>query len=184
MASNATRLYLRHTEGHDIEMKDLLDERRNPLATKRFNLIRTRDESKSVTNRDEPTIVISASGMCTGGRILHHLRKRLPDPRNTILFVGFQAAGTRGRRILNGEPEVRIFGQMVPVRAHVETLESLSAHADYHEILRWLDGFEKPPRRTFLVHGEPEAAESLRQKIAARAGWAVEIPDYLDEFEL
>ncbi|MFN7827159.1 MAG: MBL fold metallo-hydrolase RNA specificity domain-containing protein [Acidobacteriota bacterium] len=184
MASNATRLYLRHTEGHDIEMKDLLDERRNPLATKRFNLVRTRDESKSVTNRDEPTIVISASGMCTGGRILHHLRRRLPDPRNTILFVGFQAAGTRGRRILNGEPEVRIFGQMVPVRAHVETLESLSAHADYHEILRWLDGFEKPPRRTFLVHGEPEAAESLRQKIAARAGWAVEIPDYLDEFEL
>ncbi|MFN7624713.1 MAG: MBL fold metallo-hydrolase RNA specificity domain-containing protein, partial [Acidobacteriota bacterium] len=155
-----------------------------PLATKSFNLIRTRDESKSVTNRDEPTIVISASGMCTGGRILHHLRRRLPDPRNTILFVGFQAAGTRGRRILNGEPEVRIFGQMVPVRAHVETLESLSAHADYHEILRWLDGFEKPPRRTFLVHGEPEAAESLRQKIAARAGWAVEIPDYLDEFEL
>ena len=184
MASSATRLYLRHREGHDLEMKDLMDERRNPLATRLFNLARTREESKQITNRDEPTIVISASGMCTGGRILHHLRRRLPDDRNTILFVGFQAAGTRGRRILDGEREVRIFGEMIPVRAQVELLENLSAHADYHEILRWLDGFRRPPRTTFLVHGEPVAAESLRQKIAARAGWNVIIPDYLQEFTL
>lgn len=184
MASSATRLYLRHHEGHDIEMKDLMDERRNPLATKRFNLARTREESKLISNRDQPSIVISASGMCTGGRILHHLRKRLPDARNTILFVGFQAAGTRGRRILDGEQEIRIFGEMIPVRARVEMLENLSAHADYHEILRWLDGFRRPPRETFLVHGEPEAAESLRRKIAARPGWTVSIPDYLDEVPL
>jgi metallo-beta-lactamase family protein len=184
MASSATRLYLRHKEDHDLEMKDLLDERRHPLATKRFNLARTRDESRRITAEEEPTIVISASGMCTGGRILHHLRKRLPEERNTVLFVGFQAAGTRGRRILDGEKEVRIFGQMVPVKAHVEMLDNLSAHGDHHDILRWLGGFKRPPSRVFLVHGELEAAESLREKIVSRLGWPVTVPDYQDEVAL
>ena len=184
MASNATRLYLRHREDHDLAMKDLMDDRRNPLATGHFNLARTREESKSILRNEQSTIVISASGMCTGGRILHHLRKRLPDERNTILLVGFQAMGTRGRRLLDGEKEIKIFGEMIPVRARVEMLENLSAHADYHEILRWLEGFRRAPEKVFLVHGEPEAAEALRQKIVARFGWVVEIPDYLDRAEL
>lgn len=184
MASSATRLYLRHKEDHDLAMKDLLDERRNPFATRRFNLARTRDESRRISDEDEPTIVVSASGMCTGGRILHHLRKRLPEPRNTILFVGFQALGTRGRRILDGEKEIRIFGEMIPVRSRIEMLDNLSAHGDYQDILRWLGGFRRPPTRVFLVHGEPEAAESLRGKIVARFGWEVSIPEYEEEAEL
>lgn len=184
MAASATRLYLNHKEEHDLEMKDLMDDRRNPLAPKRFNLARTRQESKSITDLEEPTIVISASGMCTGGRILHHLRRRLPDERNTVLFVGFQALGTRGRRILDGEKEIRIFGEMIPVRAKVEILENLSAHGDYHEILRWLGGFRRAPEKVFLVHGEPEAAESLRRKIVEQFGWNVSIPEYLEKAEL
>jgi metallo-beta-lactamase family protein len=183
MAASATRLYLHHREEHDLEMTDLMDERRNPLSTARFNLAQTRDESKSISRREESTIVISASGMCTGGRVLHHLRRRLPDPRNTILFVGFQALGTRGRRLVDGEPEVRIYGEMVPVKAHVEVLENLSAHADYHEILRWLGGFRRPPHRVFLVHGEPAAAEALQRRIVERFGWQVVIPDYLEQVE-
>jgi metallo-beta-lactamase family protein len=184
MAVSATKLYLNHTEDHDLEMQALMDARRNPLATKRFNLARTVQESKNVTANQESSIVISASGMATGGRILHHLRNRLPDERNTVIFVGFQAAGTRGRRLVDGENEIKIFGQPVPVRAQIERLENLSAHADYREILRWLSGFKRAPEKVFLVHGEPDAAESLGRKIVEKFGWAVEIPDYLQKFEL
>lgn len=184
MASSATRLYLSHKEDHDLEMKDLMDDRQNPLATQRFNLARTRDESKAITAGEESAIVISASGMATGGRVMHHLRKRLPDERNTVIFVGYQAEGTRGRRLLDGEPEMKIFGQYVPVRAQIERLENLSAHADYREILRWLGGFKRAPKKVFLVHGEPKAQESLKRKIVEKFGWTVEIPDYLDKFEL
>jgi metallo-beta-lactamase family protein len=134
--------------------------------------------------QEEPSIVISASGMATGGRILHHLLKRLPDERNTVIFPGFQAVGTRGRRLVEGEQEIKIFGQWVPVRAQIEQLQNLSAHADYHEILRWLGGLKRPPEKIFLVHGEPEAAESLKLKIVEKFGWDVAIPDYLQEFEL
>ncbi|MBL8167198.1 MAG: MBL fold metallo-hydrolase [Acidobacteria bacterium] len=184
MAVSATKLYLQHKEDHDLDMRDLLDERTNPLATKRFNLARTRDESKSVSARDGSAIIISASGMATGGRILHHLRKRLPDERNTVIFVGFQAEGTRGRRLLDGEKEIKIFGEFVPVHAHIERLENLSAHADLHEMLRWLEGFKRAPEKLFLVHGEPSAQEAMKQKIVEKFGWQVEIPDYLDKFEL
>jgi metallo-beta-lactamase family protein len=165
-------------------MKELLDEHKNPLATKRFNLARTTQESKKVSDEEEPTIVISASGMATGGRILHHLRKRLPDERNTVIFVGFQAAGTRGRRLVNGEKEVKIFGQYVPVHARIERLENLSAHADSREIIRWLEGFKRAPEKIFLVHGEPDAQEALKDKIVEKFGWQVEIPEYLQKYEL
>ena len=184
MAVSATKLYLRHTEDHDLEMKDLLDERRNPLATKRFNLARTVQESKKVSEEEESTIVISASGMATGGRILHHLRKRLPDERNTVIFAGFQAEGTRGRRLVDGATEVKIFGQFVPVRARIERLENLSAHADSKEILRWLGGFKRAPETLFLVHGEPNAQEVLKNKIIEKFGWRVVIPEYLEKFDL
>jgi metallo-beta-lactamase family protein len=184
MASNATRLYLRHKEDHDLEMQDLMSARRNPLATKRFNLAKSVAESKNVTAQEDSTIVISASGMATGGRILHHLRRRLPDARNTVIFVGFQSEGTRGRRLLDGEKEIKIYGEIVPVQAQIERLDNLSAHADSREILRWLGDFKRPPEKVFLVHGEVAAAEAMRQKIVEKFGWPVEIPDYLQTFEL
>ena len=184
MAGKATKLYLRHKEDHDPNMKDLTDDQINPLATKRFNLARTVAESKSVSAVEESTIVISASGMATGGRILHHLRKRLPDERNTVIFVGFQAEGTRGRRLLDGEQEIKIFGEFVPVRAQIERLENLSAHADSREVLRWLGGFKRAPEKVFLVHGEPAAQEAMKNKIVEKFGWPVEIPEYLQKFEL
>jgi metallo-beta-lactamase family protein len=184
MAGKATKLYLRHKEDHDPTMKDLTGGGKNPLATRRFNLARTVQESKNVSAAEEPSLVISASGMATGGRILHHLRKRLPDERNTVIFVGFQAEGTRGRRLLEGEKEIRIFGQFVPVRAQIERLENLSAHADSGEILRWLGGFKRAPEKVFLVHGEPAAQEALKDKIVEQFGWQVEIPEYLQKFEL
>lgn len=184
MAVSATKLYLRHKEEHDFEMKDLVDDQRNPLATRRFTLARTVQESKAVTASEEPTIVISASGMATGGRILHHLLRRLPDSRNTVIFVGFQAEGTRGRRLLEGEKEIKIFGKEVPVEARIEQLENLSAHADYHEILRWLSGFKRAPEKVFLVHGESKAMDALKDKITDRFGWPIETPDYMDKFDL
>ena len=114
--------------------------------------------------------------MATGGRILHHLQHRLPDPRTTVLLVGFQAAGTRGRSLQDGAKTLKIFGEEVPVLARVETVHGLSAHADQAEILRWLGGFTRAPRTTYLVHGEPEAARAMAQAITARYGWAVRIP--------
>jgi metallo-beta-lactamase family protein len=118
-------------------------------------------------------IIVSASGMATGGRILHHLQRRLPDARTTVLFVGFQAAGTRGRALQDGAKSLKMFGGMVPVRARVEILHGLSAHADQLETLRWLAGFRRPPRQTYLVHGEPRAADALAAAIQARYQWSV-----------
>ena len=109
-----------------------------------------------------PKVIISASGMVTGGRVLHHVKSYGPDPRNTILFAGYQAVGTRGAKLLGGADSVKMFGQMVDIRAEVTNLPALSAHADCDELLRWLGGFEKPPRRTFVVHGEPVASDALQ----------------------
>jgi metallo-beta-lactamase family protein len=184
MAVSATKLYLRHREDHDLDMDALVRANRNPLATNRFHLARTVSDSKAVSAQEEPSIVISASGMATGGRILHHLRKRIRDERNTILFVGFQAEGTRGRRLVDGEKEIRMFGELIPVRARIEQIESLSAHGDWREILRWLSGFKRAPKHVFLVHGEPRAALALETRIRERFGWEVSIPQYLDEVVL
>jgi metallo-beta-lactamase family protein len=184
MAVSATKLYLRHREDHDLDMDALVRANRNPLATNRFHLARTVSDSKAVSAQEEPSIVISASGMATGGRILHHLRKRIRDEKNTILFVGFQAEGTRGRRLVDGEKEIRMFGELIPVRARIEQIESLSAHGDWREILRWLSGFKRAPKHVFLVHGEPRAALALETRIRERFGWEVSIPQYLDEVVL
>lgn len=118
-----------------------------------------------------PKIIVSASGMATGGRVIHHLKRYLPDPRNAVLFAGFQAMGTRGAAMLDGAPSVKIHGNYIPVRAEVDNLSMLSAHADADEILRWLGGFERPPRETFIVHGEPDAADALRLRIKDELGW-------------
>lgn len=125
-------------------------------------------------------ISLAASGMATGGRVMHHLNPFAPDPRNTILFGELQAAGTRGATILAGAERVKIHGDYVPIRAEVSALSNLSAHADYAEILGWLDGFDTPPRRTFITHGEPAAADLLRLRIAEHKGWPARVPEHLE----
>jgi metallo-beta-lactamase family protein len=144
----------------------------------------SRQESQQLVASRAPGIVISSSGMATGGRVLHHLRTALPDARNTILFVGYQAAGTRGRRLVDGEPDVKIHGQIVPVRARIEQIDSMSAHADSSEILRWLSGFTRPPAMTYLVHGEPPAMEALAKTIDDRLGWKTARPEHQERVEL
>jgi metallo-beta-lactamase family protein len=122
--------------------------------------------------------------MMTGGRVLHHARRILPDENAVIVFVGYQAAGTTGRRILDGETEVKILGQWVQSRCGIEQIGGFSAHADWKEVLRWLEEMEEPPRRTFVTHGEPKAAAAMRDRISERYGWAVEVPVYGQQFEL
>jgi metallo-beta-lactamase family protein len=131
-----------------------------------------------------PAIVISSSGMATGGRVLHHLKAALPDARNTVLLVGFQAAGTRGRHLADGAPAVKIHGQSIPVHARVEKIDSMSAHADSAEILHWLGGFTSAPRMTFLVHGELVAMEALQVAIKAKLGWNTTLPQHEQTVQL
>jgi metallo-beta-lactamase family protein len=137
--------------------------------------MRTVEQSKWLNSRTGPMVIIAGSGMMTGGRILHHLRHRLSDPRNTVLLVGYQAPGTRGRSLLDGTPRLRMYGQDVPVRATVEVIDGLSAHADQAEILRWLSGFRRAPAKTYIVHGEDGPARTLAAVIQERLGWAAEV---------
>lgn len=174
MAIEVTELYTRHTEDQDAEMRALVQEEGDGWHGKRVRLVRTAEESKRLNKLTGPVIIIAASGMATGGRILHHLTLRLPDPRTTVLLVGFQAAGTRGRALREGAKELKMFGQLVPVRATVVSLDALSAHAGSDELLRWLGGFAAPPRVTHLVHGEPAAAAALEAAVAKR-GWPVRV---------
>ncbi len=179
MACDATPIYLSHTEEHDLDMTALLQRGQSPLATRKTHFVTAVEDSKRLNERREPAIIISASGMATGGRILHHLKHRLPDPKNTVLFVGYQSQGTRGRRLLDGEKEIRIHGEMVKVNAQIRAVSGFSAHADWQEMLRWMKGFRSPPRQTLLVHGEAPALEALRARVASN-GWAVHVPGYLD----
>jgi metallo-beta-lactamase family protein len=175
MAIDVTDVYCQHPEEHDLEMQTLIDQERCPLRSRDLHRVRTRDESKALLERTGPMIVIAGSGMATGGRVLHHLARRLPDHRNTVLFTGFQAAGTRGRALLEGARTVRLHGRDIPVRARIERIDGLSAHADQPETLRWLGGFVRPPAMTWLVHGEPEQAQALRQVLRDRLGWPAEV---------
>ena len=154
------------------------------FCTERFRTITTPAESKALTRSKVPSIIISASGMATGGRVLHHLKASLPDSRNTVLFVGYQAAGTRGRQLVDGQKTVRIHGETIPVHARVELIGSMSAHADSSEILRWLGGFTRPPRQTFLVHGEQVAMEALGASIKAKLGWDTKMPEHRETVNL
>jgi metallo-beta-lactamase family protein len=177
MAIDVTEIYGRHPEDHDLEMSLLVDSERSPLRCRQHRLVRTAQESRTLNHRDGPMIVIAGSGMATGGRILHHLKRRLPDPRTTVLLPGFQAVDTRGRKLQEGAREVRIHGESVPVRARIETLDGLSAHADREEVLRWLGGFVRPPRHAYVVHGEPPAAEALAAAMRTRLGWPVTVAE-------
>jgi metallo-beta-lactamase family protein len=154
------------------------------FCTERFRTIASGAESRELTRSKMPAIIISSSGMATGGRVLHHLKAMLPDTRNTVLFCGYQAAGTRGRQLVDGAPSVKIHGQMIPVHAQVAILESMSAHADANEILRWLGGFKRAPRTTFLVHGEPVAMEALAGTITSKLGWTCRMPEWKETVEL
>jgi len=177
MAIDVSEVYARHPEDHDLEMARLADRHRTPLRCRQLQLVRSGQESKTLNGREGPMIVIAGSGMATGGRILHHLKYRLPDPRTTVLLPGFQAADTRGRKLQEGARQVRIHGTSVPVRATVETLEGLSAHADRDTLLRWLRGFSRPPRQAWVVHGEPVAAQSLAEAMRAQLGWPATVAE-------
>jgi metallo-beta-lactamase family protein len=185
MAVDAVEIFRKHIEEHDLEMAQLEREGGNPLYTQRVHFARSVEDSKAINDHRFPSIIISANGMATGGRILHHLIERIPDDRNSIVFVGFQAYGTRGRLLSEGAREIRIFGVDYPVRAQVHTIDSFSAHGDYAEILRWLAAFKRPPHKTFLVHGEPKAMESMKEHIhSAYKTWNVETPSYLQSFDI
>ncbi len=152
--------------------------------TSRTVMVTSVQQSKDLVASREPAIVIASSGMATGGRVLHHLDAALPDPRNTVLFVGFQAAGTRGRFLCDGAKQVKMHGQFVPVAARIERIDSMSAHADAGEIMRWLSGFVRPPSMTYLVHGEAGPAHALADRIASERQWPVHVARYLERVDL
>ena len=153
------------------------------FCTERFRVIGSAEESKQLTASKMPSIVISASGMAEGGRVLHHLKAALPDARNTVLFAGYQAAGTRGRRLVDGEKSIKIHGDWIPVAARIERVDSMSAHADADEIMRWLRGFTAPPTQTFIVHGEPAAQDALGGRIGAELAWSHKAPEHQEKVE-
>lgn len=154
------------------------------FCTQKFRAVASTQESKDLTRSKKPAIIISSSGMATGGRVLHHLKAALPDARNTVLLVGFQAAGTRGRRLQDGEKSIRIHGTDVEVNARVAVIDSMSAHADSREILHWLRGFTAPPKTTFLVHGEPDGMHALKGSIERDLRWQVQMPQWKEKHDL
>lgn len=178
MAISATDLLRAHPEDHRLDAEAI--EGSCGVA----NYARDVEASKAITANAMPKVVIAGSGMATGGRVLHHIRTFAPDPRSTILFAGYQALGTRGARLLAGETELKMFGEWIPVRAEIANRPELSAHADADEIMRWLSGFENPPRRLFIVHGEPAASEALRTRVERELRWSASVVDPLRSYEL
>ena len=147
-------------------------------------LVRTAEQSKTLDRLREPAIILAASGMATGGRVVHHLKVFATDARNTILFSGFQAGGTRGAALAAGAPQIRIHGEIFPVRAEVAQLQSASAHADANELIAWLRQMPAAPRQVFVTHGEASASDVLRQRIQSELGWSAKVPEYRDEESL
>ena len=173
MAKSATDIFRKYTKLHRLDAE--LSEKVSEVA----KCVTTKEESQTLSQDTSPKVIISASGMLEGGRVLHHVKIFAPDPRNTIVFAGYQASGTRGADIINGKESIKIFGEDVPVRAEVQVLSNMSAHADYEEILEWLKNFNHHPRKIFITHGEPEAALSLKEKIEKKYRWSCVIPEYL-----
>jgi metallo-beta-lactamase family protein len=184
MAIKAVEIYLKHADEFNEEARQLVTEFGSPLKWPGFTFAAQQEDSRKINEQHYPCIIVSSSGMVTGGRVLHHLMHRLADPRNQVIFIGFQAPGTRGAMIKSGAKSVRIFSEEIYIRARVAALEQFSDHADTPELLRWLSTFKKPPRRTYLVHGEPEAASRLRYAIQSAMGWDVEIAQWLDKVPL
>jgi len=178
MATDITRLYQRFNSEHRLSLQDCEG------MCQGTHFVSSVQESIALDKQLTPAVIIAASGMATGGRVLHHLNALAPNPLNTLLMPGFQAGGTRGAQIIAGAPYVRIHGQDVPVRAEVVPMQSLSAHADADEILQWLRGFKRAPKHTYVVHGEPNASDTLRRRISQELGWSVSVPEYRDSAEL
>jgi metallo-beta-lactamase family protein len=185
MALSATDLYLKHPEDHDLDFtREEKEGKGDPLNVHEFHLTRTAEESKQINNMKTPCIIVSASGMASGGRVLHHLLQRLPDARNAVILGGFQAQGTNGRALQEGAKTLRLFGQEVAVRAEIVEMGQFSAHAGKSDLLRWLAGLPTPPRQTYLTHGEPAAAQSLRAAIQEKLQWKASVARYLDTVDL
>jgi len=184
MAIQAVQIFLKHDEEYSDETRDMIQRYGSPLHWPGFSFASTPEESKKINAVLTPCIIISSSGMVTGGRIMHHLAQRLPDPKNLVLFIGFQAPGTRGFTIKSKAPEVKIYGDNVPIRAQVAALEQFSDHADPPELLEWLHTFRNQPATTYLVHGEPDASAQLRDIMKKDLGWNVQIAQYLEKVEV
>ena len=171
----AVKIFMRHAEEFDEGARALIRRHGSPLDWPQVTFAKTVEQSKQVSASRFPSIIISASGMATGGRVLHHLAQRLPDHRNTILFAGFQAPGTRGHLLVSDARTIKIHGEEIPVRAQIENFAEFSDHADYEEILAWLAQFPSVPKQVFLVHGEAEAARALEHRIEKKFGWDVHV---------
>lgn len=185
MAVDASALYCRFGREENLKLDlTMTDDDCCPLRCRDTTFVRTPEESKRINDLQTPAIIIAASGMATGGRVVHHLANRLPDKRNTVLLVGYQADGTRGRALLNGDKKLKIHGQLVPVRAEIASISGLSAHGDQRDLLRWLSGFRRAPRRAFLIHGEDDGLNGLSDQVRENLKWPVHIPNHLERVEL
>jgi metallo-beta-lactamase family protein len=184
MAIKAIEIFMKYSNEYTPQAADLIKKYGSPTDWPGFTFAQTPEQSKKINDSHYPSIIISSSGMATGGRILHHLAQRMPDPRNLIIFIGFQAPGTRGAMIKDGMSEVKMFGEMIPVRAQVAAIEQFSDHADTPELLEWLETFKNKPGVTYLVHGEPQAAAQLRDTMKKDLGWDVQIAEYMEKVEV
>lgn len=184
MAISVTSLYEKHSHIHKLKVQKQNDRLISIFDSPNIYFCNTAESSRALNDRKEPAIIISASGMCTGGRILHHLYHRLGNENDTVLFAGYQAEGTRGRDILDGKPTVRIFGIDVQINCAVKEVNGLSAHADQKELMKWISGFESSPKMTFITHGEEAAAKTLLEKIKMTYNWNCFVPEYMESFEL
>jgi metallo-beta-lactamase family protein len=184
MAIKAVEIFIKHSEEYSDDTRELLSRYGSPLEWPGFTFALTSEESKKINASQYPSIVVSSSGMATGGRILHHLAQRLPNPKNVVVFIGFQAPGTRGFAIKSGAHEVKIFGELVPIRAQIEAFEEFSDHADTPELLKWLHTFSQKPSATYLVHGEPAAASQLKDAITKDLGWNVQVAQWMQKVQV
>ncbi len=184
MATKITRVFKRHSELFDEEMSEFIRKHKSPFDFPELKMTDTTSQSKAINHIKGTIMVIAGSGMCTGGRIKHHLVQNISRPESTVMFVGYQANGTLGRQIVDGQKNVRILGQNYPVRAKVVQVSGFSAHADKEELLNWLTGLKKPPRRLFVVHGEPQSAQHFAEEVVQKTGWKVSVPAYQDEITL
>lgn len=184
MAREVTLAFERHDEFLDEEARKLFASEEHPFRFPGLVIVRTPEESRAINTARGPAVIMAGSGMCTGGRIKHHLAHNITRPESTVLFVGYQARETLGRQILEKAPQVRLFGQILPVRARVAKINGFSAHADRKALRRWLDGFKTPPRRLFVTHGDADVARKTAERIRQERGWTVELPEYLEIWDL
>jgi len=184
MATDAVQIYCRFSGEHNLRVDLLNDSSSCPINTPTIHMVRTVEQSKALNHLKGPAVIISASGMATGGRVVHHLKRRLPHKENLVLLVGYQANGTRGRLLLEGAKELKMFGQLVPVRAKIASIQGLSAHGDADDVMRWLSTSPRPPRRTFLVHGEEQSLREIARRVGDELGFPHHTPDYLETVAL